>query len=681
MWYEKAYRRHLCDMHVADWSEDFLSQFDPEVYVTNLKRAHITSAMLYFQSHVGLCYYPTKSGKMHAALKGREDTMRRLVSRCHEEGIAVTGYYSLIYNTWAHDAHPDWRLVDENGVSKREACEQSEIMEFTDSGKSLVRYGFCCPNNPDYLAFTKTQIEEMATYFPDVDGMFYDMLFWPHMCHCEHCRARWEREVGGEMPRVEDWKNDRWLLYIQKRREWMGGFAQWVTDLTKALLPNVSVEHNVAYSALPRGMTCNCEEVIAACDYAGGDLYRGLYGQSFACKFYRNITKHQPFEYMFSRCAPNLAAHTNLKPKDVMRSTVFLTAAHHGATLVIDAIDPVGTMDERVYHRMGEVFGEMIPYESSFHGEMLEDVGVYYSLKSKFNADGERYTNHLGTVTSMESMIADHITCGVTGGFHRLEGYQAIIASCLTEEDSYDADRICDYVRAGGTLYFSGSACKTLLKRFFEAEITGRTEEQIVYLAPKTCAERDFEYFNATYPLHFGGHAPIAEGIDQSFVIATVTLPYTRPDEKKFASIHSNPPGIATEIPAMAARDYGKGRVIWSALPIECMEIDDYRRILRNLIKHNCDWKPTLRSDAPDDVEMTVFADEDCLLVHTVQLNTAHTARKLADFSVSVHADFEPRRVLRLPSREPITYQFKDHTVTFDIKEPRLFETFEIQKK
>lgn len=53
-WYKNAYRRHLLDMHIEDWDDEFLSKFDPEDYVDNLKRAKIQAAMIYMQSHVGL---------------------------------------------------------------------------------------------------------------------------------------------------------------------------------------------------------------------------------------------------------------------------------------------------------------------------------------------------------------------------------------------------------------------------------------------------------------------------------------------------------------------------------------------------------------------------------------------------------------------------------------------------
>ena len=121
MWYKNNYRRHLIDMHINDWSDEFLSQFDVETYITALKKARIQNAMIYLQSHVGLCNFPTKIGTMHKAFIGKEDTIRRLIDRCHEEGIAVTAYYSLNYNTVEHDKHPDWRMVAENGISSRES--------------------------------------------------------------------------------------------------------------------------------------------------------------------------------------------------------------------------------------------------------------------------------------------------------------------------------------------------------------------------------------------------------------------------------------------------------------------------------------------------------------------------------------------------------------------------------
>ena len=99
--YRDKLRRTLMDMHIENWNPEFMSQFDPEAYFESLKIAKINAPMIYIQSHVGLCYWPTKSGEMHSGLIGKEDAMKRLFDLCHDDGMAVVAYYSIIYNNWA----------------------------------------------------------------------------------------------------------------------------------------------------------------------------------------------------------------------------------------------------------------------------------------------------------------------------------------------------------------------------------------------------------------------------------------------------------------------------------------------------------------------------------------------------------------------------------------------------
>ena len=136
------------DMHIDDWHQDFLSRFSPEIYVENLKQAHINYAILYLQSHAGLCYWPTKPGQMHRALEKNPALIRKTAELCLKDDIKVCGYYSLIYNTREHDRHPDWRMVHADGISQREAGPFGGTKMAFSSNKTF-RYGLCCPNNPD----------------------------------------------------------------------------------------------------------------------------------------------------------------------------------------------------------------------------------------------------------------------------------------------------------------------------------------------------------------------------------------------------------------------------------------------------------------------------------------------------------------------------------------------------
>ncbi|MBQ9802974.1 MAG: alpha-L-fucosidase [Clostridia bacterium] len=657
-------------MHIDDWDPEFLSKFSPEAYVENLKLAKINSAMLYFQSHVGLCYWPTSSGKMHAGFVGREDAMRKTVELCHQNGIAVTAYYSLIYDTYQNDLHPDWSIVNPDGKPGRDATN----LECAGGGSS--RYGHVCPNNPDYRKYTETQIKEISAYFPKFECMFFDMLFWPRLCYCKHCRARYLAEVGAEIPTVRDDRDPAWRTHMRKRREWMGEYAQWATATAKKYMPHLTVYHNASQSVVRNDTAC-AEEVVAACDYIAGDLYSN---NVFARLYLKNATPNQPFEYMFSRCHPNLASHTQIKSLDVMRSEIMRTVAHHGASFVIDAIDPVGTMDRRVYERLGTVFGEMEGYEKYYYGEPVEDVGVYYSLKGKVALFGDKWSNYQGASTAINTLIEANIPAAVTGGYADIQKHRALIVSATTSDDEYDTERLVKYVQEGGSLYFSGAEHAGLLKAFFGAENTGYTEEQIVYLAPEPAAKGVFDYYTADFPLRFECCAPQVVGIPEEKVLATLTLPYTKRHlEVKFASIHSDPPGIKTDIPTMAYTAFGKGKVVWSAVPLECYTFYDYRNILVNILDTHLGLTRSVVSDAPVDVELTLFKTEDEVLLSAVLHNEAYRARKVEDFTVSLSTDFVPSRVLRLPDMTPVAAKIEGNSVTFTVEKLDMLAMYSIR--
>ena len=681
MWYSNDYRRHLCDMHIDDWNEDFLSEFSPEVYVENLKRAKITNAMIYLQSHVGLCYFPTESGVMHKAFVGREGEMRRLIELCHNEGISVTGYYSLNYNNVEHDRHPEWRMLTHKGVSRRAigARVDMDVDPLDFASPQQGRYGHCCPNCREYNEFVYRQIDEMLDAFT-LEGLFFDMPFWPYTCYCPNCRRRWAEEVGGEMPVSPESGSKEHRTLLKKKYQWMGEWIASVTEYVKKRAPEISVEHNFA-SGIAGDSDNGCgEEVAYACDFLGGDLYGGILNHSLACKFYKSITPNPPFDYMFSRCKPALAAHTLTKTEDEMRFEIMLTAAHHGATLVIDAIDPVGTMDSRVYDRIGKIFAEQEKYEPYFHGEMIEDVGLYYSIKSRFDS-GCKYENKGCSISVSRNFIKHHLPFGVTGSYHRLEGYKALVLPMLTEMDEADNKRICDYVSKGGRVYISGCLNESLLGTLLGGRVVGKSDTMSAYIAPTEEGTPLFEGFNRKYPLPFEGGVCYAEFPESCRVLATFTLPYTNKNELKFASIHSNPPGVETDRTAMVYAKYGEGEVIWSAAPIEAVGIYEYDNIFMNLMGRLLGGhEPSFKSDAPDEVELTLFDADEYLTLNAVSLDERPISREIPPFTVSVKVDAEPEFVEFLPCGERVPFTYSDGYVSFSVRPLRIFDAYKIKK-
>ncbi len=673
MWYEGKYRRHLCDMHIDDWDDNFLSEFNPDEYYNNLKTAKVQSAMIYLQSHVGLCNFPTKVGTMHKAFVGREDTMKNLIKKCRDGGISVVGYYSLIYNTLEHDNHPEWRLVHEMGRSRRGDCVKHEDGASFKSG----RYGLCCPNNPDYRKFVLTQIDEMAEY-TQVDGMFYDMTFWPHFCHCKHCRERYANEVGGDMPQWDFKPTEEWNGYVKKRMEWMAEFANLVTEYTKRKMPGVSVEHNVAHAATVNNIY-NCSKgVCDACDYVGGDLYGTAYLQSFACKLYRGISRNQPYEYMFSRCEPTLGSHTLTKSYERTLGSVMLTCAHHGATLFIDAIDPVGTQDKRVYEQIGKVFDIESKYEKYLRGDSMSDVGVYFGLNSKFSENGNSYNNGECAINLSKCFIRFNVPHDIVSADGNFNKYKVVIAPSVSNEEHEDIDRMLEYVKNGGNLIFSDAKKLKLMKVLLGAENISYSKSASTYLTPVIESHNLFDHFNEKYPLQVPGYVPLVEKYSNGNTIATITLPYTDDDELKFASIHSNPPGIKTNYPAVVEGTYGKGRFIWLAHCMEICEEYQYISILLNMIKYMTKSDFTVKSNSPEDVEIVAFCDGNEYLVSAVLINDSYFARKIYPFDIAVKVDGKVKDVVLLPEEKHVDYSVSDGYVTFIANNFHIFDMYKI---
>jgi hypothetical protein len=654
-------------MHIDDWSPEFLSKFSADEYYGNLVKAKVWSAMVYLQSHVGLCYWPTDSGLMHGAFRGRGDAVKRLVDKCRAGGMSVTGYYSLIFNTWAEILHPEWRIIKDGGKS------------WYEEGS---RYGLCCPNNPEYRAFALAQIKEISEYFT-LDGMFYDMTYWEHVCRCPACKKRWADEVGGEMP-AEDWGDASWKLFVQKRQLWLAEFARLITDKTREDMPGVTVQHNCSAMVSMGWVSGQTERISDLCDFTGGDLYGDLYSHIFVCKYYMGLTNNPPFEYQTCRVNNRLYQHTVTKTEEMLTQEVLLTAAYHGASMLIDAIDPDGSMDGRVYEKIGRVFASQSVYEPYMgRGEYLADVGVVFDAEAKHGDESRGYGNQSCSVRAAKTLAECRVACGVAAG--KLEGYKAVVAPDMGMMSAEAVKNLTDYVKNGGKLYFSGLGNAEIFREFFGAEYLGVTEETVTYAAPAREYEGLFGEFNQKYPVHSYYRQPLFEKASGAEVLAHIALPYTVPGGKiyapgghKFASIHSDPPGKLTGYPSVMMKGYGKGAILWSGIPVENEERVNYKRIFTAFLGLLLpESERVLKTDAPKFIDVPIFKDGGGFLFSCVDLSEADGLREHS-FTVDIRCAEKPSSVKRISDGRPMAFEYAGGRVKIRIEDFKLFEMYSV---
>lgn len=103
-WFEKSYKRNLIDMHISDWDERFLRDFNARNYVDMLSLADVDTAYIYSSSCLGISYWPTKTGHMHNGLQGR-DILGKILNECRSRGMKTVVYFNH-WSKWAYDNHP-----------------------------------------------------------------------------------------------------------------------------------------------------------------------------------------------------------------------------------------------------------------------------------------------------------------------------------------------------------------------------------------------------------------------------------------------------------------------------------------------------------------------------------------------------------------------------------------------
>jgi hypothetical protein len=671
-WYERAYRRNVLDMHISALEPSFLTEFDPAAYVDLLVQAQVQAALVPTHSHVGLCLYPTRLAEMHPGLRGR-DTFGEILERCHAAGIALVAYYSLIFDRWAFDRHPEWRIRAADGAD-------------ADAG----RHGLCCPNSPyrDYAAaLTAETCERYAC-----DGWRFDMTFWPRVCYCPWCRERYAAEQGADLPTVINWEDPAWVRFQRARERWLVDFAHLYTSTVQRLRPGVTAEHQS--STYPQGWHLGVTGRLAAeSDFLQGDFYGTRLQGSFARKLFYNLSAHRPYAFETSLCT-GLQDHTTLKSEELLRAKAYSCLADAGAFVFIDGLDPSGAMRPTGYQRMGRIFAATSAYEPFLGGELCQDVAVYLSTESKFDpadngkrVDAPDLSSHQphveAAVSAVQSLIEGHLPYGVLTrrNLGELARHRLLVLPNVLMMDEEEAAAIRAWVRAGGCLYASrySSLLTTLgvrqddflLGDVFGVRYQGETRERYTYLAPAAGYEPLFPDSTALHPAALAAPQLLVAAHPGAETWATLTLPYTDPtDPASFAAIHSNPPGRPTPHPALLFHRFGQGRALYASGDLESS--DWHRATFRELLRRLA-GSFTWEAQAPAGVEINAFhhPDQGRLRLNLVNFPAEFPLWPVEGVRLSVARQGRtPRRVVVLPAQTEIAYALTGDRLEFTA--PRL---------
>ncbi len=667
-WMRRCYSRLLIDNHITDIDPSLMRRFDPAEYLRMTRMAGVDSAMIYACCHNGNCYYPTKVGHQHANLDGR-DIFGETVELMNRSGIVPIAYYTVIYHNDSAKRNPSWRARDVKGSDHH------------------GRYWFSCPNNPEYVDFANRQLAEIAAY--DVAGVFIDMTFWPMVCLCDNCKAKYRAENGAEIPTTVDWSSPEWVSFQRSRERWMAEFAATLTDHVRKAKPGISVTHQ--FSPVLHGWFLGQSSGIAAAsDYASGDFYGGKIQHRLGAKVFAAYSKNAPYEFMTSRCV-NLHDHTSTKSEEELLLHAATTLANGGAYFFIDAINPDGTLNEKVYQRLGRVTARLKPFKDCVQRHvpvLAADCGLYFSMSSAVNEssaptsldalaesgsnmensrDNPSLREIVGTATVLSMMKRPYKV--VTDTTADLSGLKTLIINNAVYMSAEEVARVRQFVNEGGTLIATGltslrgldgtSSGDFQLSDVLGVSFTGERTDTTSYLS----IDGEMVSCSGRAPLVT---APMAEPLGH---VAQTLFPCNDPE--RYASIHSNPPGSVTRHPGLTINSYGKGKAIYHYSSLLVLRQDSQQQFAMALFAKHLGTSVITADGLPPCVEVTLLRSStvDALLLCLVNQQEELPGVPLRDLHLRVRPPRElvVKKARRISNASLLPFSEEEGMLSFTI--------------
>jgi len=320
----------------------FLSEFSIEEYVENLKTAKIQNAMIYLQSHVGLCYYPTKIGIPYPGMKG--DMFGDILHECHKRGIGVTAYLNGGLDEEGCRLHRDWCRVKMNRENIQDACKISWEMERRP-----------CINSPfrDYL---KALVCEVVERYPEVDGLFIDCMA-PDPCYGNECMEA-IRDKGGDptdQKQVKQFARESLVQLWQELKEIAGGRRLIINSNPQWRVRNIN--SHIEIECLPTSGVWNYEFFPAQA--------------AFCRKLGKEVV------YMTGRFQKSWGDIGGLRTKASLENDMWDAISNAFDCSIGDHMHPAEILDEQVYGMVREIYGELEKLDPWTDGAVYQaDIAV-----------------------------------------------------------------------------------------------------------------------------------------------------------------------------------------------------------------------------------------------------------------------------------------------------------------
>lgn len=560
------------------------------------------------------------------------DKLPKDIAEYKKLGVRILGVYPPTLQGEVYETHPDWRRI---------ATNTTEIP--TTDMKKFPHGGMLCPLGP-YGDFFIEVLAEILTKFPDVDAFSFDGLHYGGVCYCEHCRKNFKKDTGKEIPKTDlnDAEFRRYQHWADRRME---NLVQRMQERLKGIKPEVALvtwSTNAGrwghFLSLPRNMPARMNLLLDAPDqeFWMDESNRGsTIVPAFTNAYMWAITDHRVgFSEPYLMSHGNPYGNDSFPPHEIERR--MMLALTWGASPSIAVAQPP-RLQQELYRCMDEV-QKRKPWLTHKEPERWAAILMSDNTRTFYGREAgkveERYMS--AVLGAFRACAEEHLPVNLINDWNLntddLSKYKVLIlpnAACL---DDRQVKAIDEFVKNGGGLVASLET--SLFDEFGEP----RKEFALNHLfganyrgpAPAAAVKDDIDvnFAKGIGPDYWEKRKNVFDFRQdvKSFLNLGKMQTYVGPQTVTFkgAAVRVAPhadgrpvawmrgkTADAPDLTAVLHREYGKGKVVYSAAGFDSANYlysyPYHRVLLKNMIEHVVSAAPPVQVKAPMCVQSTVM--------------------------------------------------------------------------
>lgn len=358
------YRQVHLDFHTSRHIQGIGSDFDPEEFVSTLKKASVNSITCFGRCHHGFIYYDTEKFKERRHPHLKRNLLNEQIEVCHKNNIRVPIYVTIQWDFYTSQRKEDWLIRNDVG---------------DPIGSSQFEPGFytrLCVNSP-YRDFLKESITEMFEKVP-VDGLFLDIVK-DFGCSCQYCQASM-RKAGYNAEK----SGDR-IIFGEKM---MKEFKEEMTDFIKKLDKNCSIFYNGGHIGPDIRRTLDSYTHLELESLPSGSW--GYLHFPLTSRYARTLGKE--ILGMTGKFHTAWGDFHSFKNRAALEFECFNMLAQGAKCSVGDQLLPGGKIDQATYDLIGSVYNRVEQKEPwCYEAKAQTDIGVI--SPEEFQANKARVPN------------------------------------------------------------------------------------------------------------------------------------------------------------------------------------------------------------------------------------------------------------------------------------------------